>query len=106
MAAVSMPATVAVGAAGWAPALLEAFSAGGSPDPALQAVRQQATRALAERALPSRRDEAWRFTDIAPFRPSPRHRSVLRPLPAPACPRLRPGWCGWCWMARAIRWRG
>lgn len=67
MAAVSMPATMAVGAAGWAPALLEAFSAGGSADSALQAVRQQATRALAQRALPSRREEAWRFTDIAPL---------------------------------------
>ena len=67
MAALSMPATVAVGGAGWACALLEAVEAGQAPEPALAAMRQRAARVLAERPLPSRRQEAWRFTDIAPL---------------------------------------
>ena len=44
-----------------------ALESGGSPEPALAAVRQRAARALADRPLPSRRQEAWRFTDIAPL---------------------------------------
>ena len=76
MAALSMPATVAVGGAGWVSALLEAAAAGLTPEPALAAVRQRAARVLAEHPLPSRRQEAWRFTDIAPLQ-------AIKPAPLP-----------------------
>jgi len=68
MAALSTPTAVAVGGASWMSALLEALAAGVvAPDPALAAARQRAARALAECPLPSRREEAWRFTDLAPL---------------------------------------
>jgi Fe-S cluster assembly protein SufD len=82
MAAVSMPATVAVGGASWASTLLEALPAGVTPEPALAAVRQRAARSLAEHPLPSRREEAWRFTDIAPLQAI---------NPAPLAPAATPG---------------
>ena len=66
MAALSMPTAVAA-ASSWGSELLLALESGGSPEPALAAVRQRAARALADRPLPSRRQEAWRFTDIAPL---------------------------------------
>ena len=81
MAALSMPTAVAVGGASWMSALLEALAAGVvAPDPALAAARQRAVRALAECPLPSRREEAWRFTDLAPLQ-------AINPAPlAPAAP--------------------
>ena len=66
MAALSMPTAVAAGSS-WGSELLKALEAGVSPEPALAAAQQRAARALAERPLPSRRQEAWRFTEIAPL---------------------------------------
>lgn len=66
MAPLSMPTAVAA-ASSWGSKLLLALESGASPQPALAAARQRAARALADRPLPSRRQEAWRFTDIAPL---------------------------------------
>lgn len=66
MGALSMPTAVAA-ASSWSSELLFALEAGASLEPALAATRQRAARALADRPLPSRRQEAWRFTDIAPL---------------------------------------
>ena len=66
MASLSIP-TAEAPASSWGTALLHTVAAEVSPEPALAAARQQAARALAERPLPSRREEAWRFTDIAPL---------------------------------------
>ena len=66
MASLSIPAAEAP-ASSWGTALLHTVVAEVSPEPALAAARQQAARALAKRPLPSRREEAWRFTDIAPL---------------------------------------
>jgi FeS assembly protein SufD len=66
MAPLSMPTAVAA-ASSWGSELLRALESGASPQPALAAARQRAARALADRPLPSRRQEAWRFTDIAPL---------------------------------------
>ena len=66
MAPLSMPTAVAA-ASSWGSELLLALESGASPQPALSAARQRAARALADRPLPSRRQEAWRFTDIAPL---------------------------------------
>ena len=66
MAPLSMP-TAVVAASSWGSELLLALESGASPQPALSAARQRAARALADRPLPSRRQEAWRFTDIAPL---------------------------------------
>ena len=49
------------GSSRWVTALLEAVGLG--PEAALEPARQRAWRGLAERPLPSRHDEAWRFTD-------------------------------------------
>jgi len=65
MASLSMP-TAEAPASSWGTALLHTLAAEVSREPAL-AARQQAARALAERPLPSRREEAWRFTDLAPL---------------------------------------
>jgi len=61
-----MPTAVAA-ASSWGSELLLALESGASPQPASAAARQRAARALADRPLPSRRQEAWRFTDIAPL---------------------------------------
>jgi len=66
MASLSMP-TAEAPASSWGTALLHTVAADVSREPALAAARQQAARALAERPLPSRREEAWRFTDLAPL---------------------------------------
>jgi FeS assembly protein SufD len=66
MAALSMPTAVAA-ASSWGSELLLALKAGASLDPALATARQRAARALSDRPLPSRHQEAWRFTDIAPL---------------------------------------
>jgi len=66
MAALSMPTAVAA-ASSWGSELLNAIEAGVSAEPAQVAARQRAALALADRPLPSRRQEAWRFTDIAPL---------------------------------------
>lgn len=66
MASLSMP-TAEAPASSWGTALLHTVAAEVSREPALAAARQQAARALAERPLPSRREEAWRFTDLAPL---------------------------------------
>jgi Fe-S cluster assembly protein SufD len=66
MAPLSMPTAVAA-ASSWGSEFLLALESGASPQPALAAARQRAARALADRPLPSRRQEAWRFTDIAPL---------------------------------------
>jgi len=81
MAALSMPTAVAA-ASSWGSVLLNALEAGVSPEPALAAARQRAARALADRPLPSRRQEAWRFTDIAP---------LLAINPAPLAPAATSG---------------
>jgi len=81
MAALSMPTAVAA-ASSWGSELLNAQEAGVSPEPALAAARQRAARALADRPLPSRRQEAWRFTDIAP---------LLAINPAPLSPAATSG---------------
>jgi len=70
MATLSMPAAGAVGGASWASALLESVAvAAGAP--LLAAGRQRAAQALATCPLPSRRQEAWRFTDISPLQAIP-----------------------------------
>jgi Fe-S cluster assembly protein SufD len=66
MAALSIPTAVAA-ASSWGSELLNALEAGVSSEPALAAARQRAAWALADRPLPSRRQEAWRFTEIAPL---------------------------------------
>ena len=66
MAPLSMPTAVAA-ASSWGSELLLALESGASPQPASAAARQRTARALADRPLPSRRQEAWRFTDIAPL---------------------------------------
>ena len=81
MAALSMPTAVAA-ASSWGSELLNALEAGVSPEPAMAAARQRAARALAERPLPSRRQEAWRFTDISP---------LLAINPAPLAPAATSG---------------
>jgi Fe-S cluster assembly protein SufD len=81
MAALSMPTAVAA-ASSWGSELLNALEAGVSPEPALAAARQRAARALADCPLPSRRQEAWRFTDISP---------LLAINPAPLAPAATSG---------------
>ena len=81
MEALSMPTAVAA-ASSWGSELLNALEAGVSPEPAMAAARQRAARALAERPLPSRRQEAWRFTDISP---------LLAINPAPLAPAATSG---------------
>jgi Fe-S cluster assembly protein SufD len=66
MAALSMPTAVAA-ASSWGSELLQALEVGLSPEPGFAVARQRAARALADRPLPSRRQEAWRFTEIAPL---------------------------------------
>jgi len=66
MAALSMPTAVAA-ASSWGSELLNALKAEVAAEPALGALRQRAAQALADRPLPARRQEAWRFTDIAPL---------------------------------------
>ena len=66
MAALSMPTAVAA-VSSWGSELLKSLEVGVSPEPALAAAQQRAARALADRPLPSRRQEAWRFTEIAPL---------------------------------------
>jgi len=66
MAALSMPTAVAA-ASSWGSELLTALEAEVAAEPALGALRQRAAQALADRPLPARRQEAWRFTDIAPL---------------------------------------
>jgi len=81
-ASLSTP-TASAGAApgGWVSALLAnatGFASAGAD--ALAASRAQAAQALAQAPLPSRRIEAWRFTDLAPL-------TALKPAllsPAPA----------------------
>lgn len=64
-ASLSTPtASAGAGPGGWVAALLADASAGAD---ALAATRQEAAQALAETPLPSRRDEAWRFTDLSPL---------------------------------------
>ncbi len=77
-ASLSTP-TAAAGAApgGWVTALLASTSGGAD---ALAASRERASQALAQMPVPSRRDEAWRFTDLAPLTAlSP---ALLSPAPA------------------------
>ncbi len=64
-ASLSTPTTAAGAAPGsWVAALL-ANATGGAD--ALAASRERAAQALAQTPLPSRRVEAWRFTDLAPL---------------------------------------
>jgi len=87
MAVLPMPPAVATGATGWTSCVLEAFAAGEVQEPALVAARQRAAQSLAERPLPSRRHEAWRFTDIAPLeaiRPAPLAPAPSMPAPFPS----------------------
>ena len=58
------PAATAAATDRWTSALLEAVAGGTDP---LAATRLQAAQALTPLPLPSRRDEAWRFTDPAPL---------------------------------------
>jgi len=83
MAALSMPTVEAVGGANWASALLETAAVAGVLPP-LTAGRERAAKALAERPLPSRREEDWRFTDLAPLQAiTP---ALLAPATAAAAP--------------------
>ncbi|MCX5957672.1 MAG: SufD family Fe-S cluster assembly protein [Cyanobacteria bacterium] len=61
-----MPIAVAA-VSSWGSELLKTLEVRVSPEPALAAAQQRAAQALADRPLPSRRQEAWRFTDIAPL---------------------------------------
>jgi hypothetical protein len=93
MAALSMPTAVAA-ASSWGSELLIALEAGASPEPALAAARQRAAHALADRPLPSRRQEAWRFTDIAPLLAIPPAllapgTTIVAPLPPAAAGVVR-----------------
>ena len=93
MAALSMPTAVAA-ASNWGSELLKALEAGVSPEPALAAARQRAAQALADRPLPSRRQEAWRFTDISPLRAIPPAllspaTTIVAPLPPVAAGVVR-----------------
>ncbi|MFN7678835.1 MAG: SufB/SufD family protein [Cyanobacteriota bacterium] len=68
----------------WIEALLEAF-----PETAPAGDRIEARRALASAGLPSRRQEAWRFTDLSPLsqitpRPLPPGSAHQPALPAPS----------------------
>jgi Fe-S cluster assembly protein SufD len=54
-----------------------------SPWASVNALREQAQAALGALAMPTLRDEAWRFTDLAPL-----HRLTLQPVLA--APRLQP----------------
>ncbi|KEF40670.1 MAG: ABC transporter permease [Cyanobium sp. CACIAM 14] len=58
------PSATAPAGAGWTAALLAQVTVGSD---ALAPVRRQAAEALLRTPLPSRRDEAWRFTDVAPL---------------------------------------
>jgi Fe-S cluster assembly protein SufD len=86
-ASLSTP-TAAAGAApgGWVAALL-AEAVGGAD--ALAASRAQAAQALAQAPLPSRRLEAWRFTDLAPL--TALKPALLSPAPAAAHPETATG---------------
>ena len=77
-ASLSTP-TAAAGAApgGWIAALLPQAPAG---DGVLAATRQRAAQALQQIPLPSRREEAWRFTDLAPI--TALTPTLLTPAPA------------------------
>ncbi len=75
------PTTAAGGGSDWISALLAAAS-GGSGD--LAPTRRRAVQALDQRPLPSRREEAWRFTDLAPLTAlSPTLLTPTTPLAAP-----------------------
>lgn len=64
-ASLSTPkATAGAVPGGWVAALLADVPAGAD---ALAATRERAARTLAQTPLPSRRQEAWRFTDLAPL---------------------------------------
>jgi len=71
--------TAAAGAApgGWIAALLPQAPAG---DGVLAATRQRAAQVLQQIPLPSRREEAWRFTDLAPI--TALTPTLLTPAPA------------------------
>jgi FeS assembly protein SufD len=58
------PTAAAAGTSGWITALLAQVSAGSD---VLAATRLRAAEELQPSPLPSRRDEAWRFTDLAPL---------------------------------------
>ncbi len=77
-ASLSTPTAAAgAGPGGWIAALLATASGGAD---ALAASRQRAAQALAQIPLPSRRDEAWRFTDLAPL--TALNPTLLTPAPA------------------------
>ncbi|MCP9861050.1 MULTISPECIES: Fe-S cluster assembly protein SufD [unclassified Cyanobium] len=64
-ASLSTPTAAAgAGPGGWVTALLAEAASGAD---ALAASRERAAQALAQTPLPTRRDEAWRFTDLAPL---------------------------------------
>ena len=64
-ASLSTPTAAAgAGPGGWIAALLSQAAAG---EGALATTRQRAAQALQQIPLPSRREEAWRFTDLAPI---------------------------------------
>ncbi len=60
------PVATAAGRAGWSTALVAQAPALAGSD-ALAATRRRAAEALQRIPVPSRRDEAWRFTDLAPL---------------------------------------
>ena len=64
MGSLSMP-TAEAPARTWSTALLGEIGPG--LEPTLEAARQRAALTLARHPFPSRREEAWRFTDIAPL---------------------------------------
>lgn len=79
-------------ASGWATSLLQSLPLQPDPLPAFQLSRRQATDLLATRPLPSRRHEAWRFTDPALLATIPA--TLLVPAaeaPVPSAPADTPG---------------
>ncbi len=70
----AMSNSAAVDASSWVTTFLDRLPA---PAGALEAVQWRGREALSRQALPSRRQEDWRFTDLAPL-------TALAPAPVPA----------------------
>ncbi|MFN9636389.1 MAG: SufB/SufD family protein [Synechococcaceae cyanobacterium] len=89
--------TEGLGTAGWSEALLAALAHAGAGTESLAAVHRRGREALRSQPLPSRRQEAWRFTDLAaqlavppaPLAAAPAADAVAWPAPASGSLRLR-----------------
>ncbi len=93
---VAAPPSAPSAAAAWSQALLSALPPIAGP---LAPVQERGRRGLAERPMPGRRDEPWRFTDLAALLaldprslaapPAPAAAGVAAPGPAPSAGVLR-----------------